>query len=85
MGKKEKLLQGFLSKPKDFTYAEVKALLRALGYNEIKTGKTSGSRIAFMKKKTQHLIRLPKPHPQDILKRYQLDLIEDELKNMEVI
>ncbi len=85
MSKKEQLLQRFLSKPKDFTYAEVKPLLRALGYDEIKTGKTSGSRIAFMNKKTQHLIRLHKPHPENILKRYQLDLIEDELKNMEVI
>lgn len=85
MGKSEKLLRRFLSKPKDFTYEELKRLLRALGYEEAKTGKTSGSRVAFINHKRKHIIRLHKPHPKTELKQYQLNDIEGELKKMGVI
>ncbi|MBI4690796.1 MAG: type II toxin-antitoxin system HicA family toxin [Nitrospirae bacterium] len=85
MGKTEKLLQRFLSKPKDFTYAEIKKLLRSFGYEEAKIGKTSGSRVAFINHKTKHIIRLHKPHPKPELKHYQINDIEDELKKMGVI
>lgn len=85
MGKTEKLLKRFLSKPKDFTYAELKKLLRSFGYEEAKTGKTSGSRVVFMNHKTKHIIRLHKPHPRPELKHYQLNDIEDELGKMGVI
>jgi hypothetical protein len=47
MGKHEKLLKRFLSKPADFTFDELRRLLSYLGYDEAKTGKTSGSRAAF--------------------------------------
>lgn len=72
-------------KPKDFTYAELKSLLQYLGYEEVKGGMTSGSRVAFVNAVTKHIIRLHKPHPKPELKRYQLDLIEEELKKMEVL
>lgn len=85
MSKSEKLIRRFLSKPKDFTYDELKKLLAFLGYREEKTGKTSGSRVAFINPKTKHIIRLHKPHPKPELKKYQLDYIEDELRKMEVI
>lgn len=85
MSKSEKLKQKFLSKSKNFTYDELKALLNGFGYYELKTGKTSGSRVAFMNDDTQHVIRLHKPHPKNVLKRYQLDFIEEELKSVEVI
>jgi len=85
MSKHNKLLQRFLSKPTDFTYNELKSLLAGFGYEEIKTGRTSGSRVALFNEKTDHIIRLHKPHPKNILKRYQLDYIEQELKNMQVI
>lgn len=39
MGKKEKLLERLLSKPKDFTYNELKSLLNGLGYVETIKGK----------------------------------------------
>jgi len=80
MSKQEKLLQRFLSKPSDFRYEELKTLLKGMGYREISSGKTSGSRVAFYNEPSQHVIRLHKPHPKNILKRYQLDLIEEELK-----
>jgi hypothetical protein len=80
MGKAEKLSKRFLSKPKDFTYEELRRLLKSFGYKEVKTGKTSGSRVAFINQKTKHIIRLHKPHPKPELKQYQLNDIEQELK-----
>lgn len=85
MSKKEKLLAKFLNKSKTFSYDELIRLLRVFGYNEIKTVKTSGSRVAFVNDNTKHIIRLHKPHPDIYLKRYQTDLIEDELRKMELI
>jgi len=85
MGKAEKLLKRFLSKPRDFTYAELKKLMGSFGYEEAKTGKTSGSRVAFINQQTKHIIRLHKPHPKPELKLYQLNDIEDELRRMGVI
>ena len=85
MTKQKKLLERFLSKPRDFTFDEMRKLLRGFGYQEIKPGKTSGSRVAFFHKGLSHIIRLHKPHPKNILKRYQLDLIEDELREQGVL
>ena len=76
----QKLNERFLAKPKDFTFIEMKKLLEGLGYREIQTGKTSGSRAAFIHKNTRHIIRLHRPHPQPNMKRYQLDFVEEELK-----
>lgn len=85
MGKAEKLLKRFLSKPKDFTYDELRRLLRGYGYEEDVAGKTSGSRVAFVNYETKHIMKLHKPHPSPYLKRYQLDYIEGALKNKGVI
>ena len=80
MSKIEKLLKRFLLKPKDFTYAELRKLLTAYGYEEISKGKTAGSRVAFVDRKTRHIIRLHRPHPEPELKQYQMQDIIDELK-----
>lgn len=85
MSKFKKLKDRFLAKPKDFTYNELMNLLQGFGYHELNKGKTSGSRVAFINDETMHLIRLHKPHPKNILKRYQLDFVEDELKSVEVL
>jgi len=85
MGKAEKLLKRFLSKPKDFTYDELKRLLKSFHYEEAKTGKTSGSRVAFINHTTKHIIRLHKPHPKPELKQYQLNDIEQELRERGLI
>lgn len=85
MTRQEKLLKRFLSKPGDFTFDEMRKLLRGFGYQEIKSGKTSGSRVAFIHTGIHHIIRLHKPHPKNILKRYQLDLIEEELRKRVVL
>ncbi len=72
----QKLTDRFRKKPKDFSYDELKRLLHYLGYTE-KQG--SGSRVVFVNEKTSHKIKLHKPHPGNLLKRYQLDLLESEL------
>jgi len=73
----KKLIERFRKKPKDFSYDELKRLLSFLGYSE-KQG--AGSRVVFINEKTNYKIKLHKPHPGNILKRYQMDLIENELK-----
>ncbi|MBW6461056.1 MAG: type II toxin-antitoxin system HicA family toxin [Bacteroidales bacterium] len=75
----------FLSRPKDFTYAELESLLKILEYEEIKTGKTAGSRKAFINRKTKHILRLHKPHPGNELKVYQIDYIIQELENRKIL
>ena len=85
MSKAKKLLQRFLSKPTDFTFEELERLLKGFGYEEAKTGKTSGSRVAFLNKQTKSIIRLHKPHPNPELKRYQLTEAEEILRKAGVI
>ena len=82
MSKDDKLIKRLLSKPKDFTYNELRKLLTHLGYEESQSGKTSGSRVAFIHKDSKHIIRLHKPHPNNELKQYQIEQIIDELKVM---
>ena len=85
MTRQDKLLNRFLSKPCNFTYNEMIKLLKGFGYQEVRSGKTSGSRVAFINSAKRHIIRLHKPHPKNILKKYQLDLIEEELKKQEIL
>lgn len=85
MSRFEKLLDRFKKLPKDFTYDELRTLLSGLGYKETNKGKTSGSRVAFVNVKTSHIIRLHKPHPGNIVRRYALEQTYEELKNQGVI
>jgi hypothetical protein len=80
MSKNDKLTVRLLSYPKDFTYSELKTLLLSFGYKEIQG---TGSRVCFSKE--NHKIKLHKPHPDNKLKRYQIDLIVDELINKGLI
>jgi len=80
MSKLEKQIIRLLSLPKDFTYQELKTVLLALGYEEMEG---SGSRVCF--KKDTHKIKLHRPHPGNIMKSYQLDLVVDELKKQDLI
>lgn len=61
------------------------ALLKGLGYEEIKFGKAAGSRLAFIKKPEGHIIRLHRPHPGKIMKRYQLALVDEALRAKGII
>jgi len=77
MTKQEKLLNRLISRPKDFTYNELIRLLRGSGYKELQG---SGSRVVFRNEVIKHTIKLHRPHPGNVLKRYQIDLIIQELK-----
>ncbi len=85
MSKIDKLIQRLKSNPKDFSYDELKKLLLHFGYEEVKSGKTSGSRVAFYKADTQHIIRLHKPHPKPVLKSYQIQMLIKELTEQNLI
>ena len=75
MSKTEKLIARLLSHPKDFTYPELKSALSFWGYEELQG---TGSRVCFQSK--THKIKLHKPHPGNILKQYQIELIIEEIK-----
>ncbi len=80
MSKIEKLIDRLHSKPKDFTWEEMIKILRYFHYEEISAGRTGGSRRRFINHKNV-VISLHEPHPQRVLKKYQLDIIIEHLKN----
>lgn len=82
MSKFEKLLKKFLSLPKDFTYDQLLTLLKVFVYIELKG---SGSRVVFENQEIQSEIKLHKPNPKKILKKYQIEIIIEELKAKELI
>jgi hypothetical protein len=75
---------GFLSIPKDFTWEDLVSLLSGFGFEEVSTGKTGGSRRRFLND-TGVIITLHKPHPQNILKRYQIQQIIEILQGEELL
>ncbi len=80
MTKQDKILQRFLSKPRDFIWDELVKMLAGFGYEVLKSGKTGGSRVKFVHD-TLPPIFLHKPHPAKVLKRYQIEQIEGLLRN----
>jgi len=78
MSKKDKLLKRLTSMPKDFEYSEAKKLLELFGYTLTKAGKTSGSRVGFVRNKK--VFRMHKPHPRKELLAYQIKELIDELR-----
>ncbi len=58
MSRFEKLLKRFLFKQKDFTYDGLTRLLAGFGYENVRTGKTAGLRVAFMSPEAGHIIKL---------------------------
>jgi HicA-like toxin of HicAB toxin-antitoxin system len=79
MSKREKLLQRFLTVPRDFTWQELVSLLASFGYELSYSGSTSGSRVKFLHA-TRPPVILHKPHPTPVLKRYQMEQIAETLK-----
>jgi hypothetical protein len=84
MTRKEKLIQRFLNKPKDFTYEELITLLSIFGFKENNTGKTGGSRRKFINQ-SGIIINIHKPHPENILKRYQIEQIIEILNQEDLL
>ena len=78
MNKREKLIARFLSMPSDFHFDEMVKLLGYFDFEEVKTGKASGSRVRFMNPEGIPIM-LHKPHPSRIMKHYQLKQIKEIL------
>jgi len=85
MSKKDKLIDRLLKMTSDFEYDEARTLLGRVGYREDNRGRTSGSRVAFVNSETKHIIRLHKPHPGNVLKKYQIEQLIDALEKQGVI
>ncbi len=76
MSRQEKLIARLLSIPKDFTWDELIKILSSFGFEELKGGKTGGSRRKFVDA-NKNIINLHKPHPANVLKEYAIkDVIE---------
>jgi len=77
MGRKDKLIDKLLKKPKDFTFDEMTSLLSYFGY-ELKQGGT-GSGVKFIRDGSNEVINFHKPHPNGTLKRYVLEQVIEKL------
>ena len=83
VGRKEKLIKKLNNNPKDFTFKESYTLLKLLGIDMSNKGRTSGSRVKFMKNNIP--IILHKPHPRKELLEYQIRQIVDTLEKEDLI
>ena len=77
MGKREKLVAKLKSVPADFTWQDLTALLKVLGYREVQG---SGSRVKFDNGNSGQMINLHKPHPGNTIKRYALRQLIEKLE-----
>ena len=71
MGSKEKLIERFKQQPRNFTWQEFVRLFTVLGFELSNKGKSSGSRVAFLKDNLSFLAH--KPHPDHYMKGYMMD------------
>lgn len=77
MSKFNKALARLKSRPKDFTWAELRKIMAHFGYQEIRGG---GSRRKFINSKTNVSVSLHEPHPQPEIKMYAVDIVIEHLK-----
>jgi len=85
MSTHEKLLERFLKLPSDFTWDELKRLVKRYGYYQNNKGKTSGARVRFENEVSEIYLDLHKPHPKNTLKPYQMRDVLEFLKRIDVI
>lgn len=78
MNKKAKLLKKLYTNPKDFTFNDTVSLLGFYKYVMDNKGRTSGSRIAFIKGNKR--IYMHRPHPGNELKSYQIKELRKKLE-----
>ncbi len=77
MGKREKRITRLKKVPADFTWQELTAILKTLGYQQVQG---SGSRVKFDNGNADQMINLHKPHPGNIVKRYALRQLIEKLE-----
>ena len=79
MTKKDKLLKLFRNLPKDFTFEEAVSLFGIFNFVIDNKGSTSGSRVCFRNANLNLSYSMHKPHPQNVIKGYQMQQILDFL------
>ena len=72
LSKKNKLIKRLYTVPSDFTYDELRQLLKYFGFREVETGKTSGSAVKYYNRELGVPIYIHRPHPGNIVKKYVL-------------
>jgi hypothetical protein len=77
MSQREKLVERFRKKPRDFTWNELERLLHGFGYR-LESGE--GSRRKFFNAERGVMISLHQPHPHNELKKYQVEAVFGHLK-----
>ncbi len=82
MSTKDKLIERFKKLPKDFTFEELSSVMVHLGFRMTNKGATSGSRVGFIKGSL--LIKMHKPHPQNIVGYKTLKEIQATLKREKI-
>lgn len=80
MPQRDKDLERLLRIPSDYTYDELKTLLRRLGYIEKSKGATGGSRRRFVRASDNAIIMLHKPHPGNIVNKATIRDVITHLK-----
>lgn len=82
MSKQAKTLVKICRKPppSDITWEALSALLRSLGYQQLKTGKSGGSRRKFYNGERDALICCHEPHPQPQVDKGCIVNVVDHLK-----
>lgn len=80
MSKKEKLEARLKTLPKDFTWDELKTLMKYRGFKLIKG---SGSRRKYFHETHKLMLIIHKPHPGNILKDYNLEDAVEILKELD--
>jgi hypothetical protein len=83
VGKKEKLIERLKGNPKNFTFDEMYTLLVYLGFEMSNKGKTSGSRVKFLKNNIP--IILHRPHPRKELLEYQIKQVLEVLERENLV
>jgi hypothetical protein len=77
VSKLEKLMERLKRNPKDFTFEELQTVLEGLGFQMSNKGRTSGSRVKFLK--GNFGIVLHKPHSRKELLEYQVKQVVELL------
>lgn len=83
VGTKEKLIERFKRQPKDYTWDELVRLFTLLGFELNNKGKTSGSRVIFIKGECSYVAH--KPHPGSIVKSYVMKQVLEYLNGLDLL
>ena len=84
VARKDKLIQRLRARPRDFQWDELTRLLENVGYREVRSGRTGGSRRRFVHP-TAPVVNLHRPHPGNIVKMYVIDEVLRVLEDEELI